>query len=539
METLKAQLERLREQVGALTVSQKMLVASLVTIMVMTMYFWGRYAGEAEMTPLFAKAVAPEDLARITSHLTAKGIQHRTAGSQVYVPVERKLEIIAELGFDGVLQNDAANVFEAMLARSSILSSAAQHDRAWNVALQTALSQVLQRFPGVARAVVIIDPTYRRGFNNTSVQPSATVLLNMKSGHTASSQLVKAAREMVSGAVAPLRPERVSVSVDGKPYAAPQPGSAAGDEFLERLRAAEEYYKGKVAEHLAHVPRAHVSVSVALNTKSRKSTEHKVDPAVKINETVEEDASTEEGSTGPRGGGEPGVLPNTGMSAAGSAGGESSATSSEKSRRKMIVDYARTDIHETDPGGDFAPVGVSVWLPRSYFAAMVKPAGPSGPPEEMVETVVGRELPKYRASIMKCLALEKEEMVHVDAYADEPAAWPAAEGVTTAGFAATMGSHAKEIAVGALALMSLFMVSMLVRRGAPSATAGPAPRPPTRISGEEEVLGEAGTGSAVLNAVEVDEEAVRTQQMQEQVASMVKEDPDAAAAMVRRWLNKA
>lgn len=539
METLKAQLEKIREQVGALTVSQKMLVASLVTIMVMTMYFWGRYAGEAEMTPLFAKAVAPEDLTRITSHLTGKGIKHRATASQVFVPVDRKLEIVAELGFDGVLQNDAANVFDTMLNRSSLLASASQGDRALNVAREKALTQVLQRFPGVASALVIIDPTYRRAFNNTSVQPSATVSLNMKSGHKASPQLVKAAREMVAGAVAPLRAERVNVSVDGKPYAAPQPGAPMGDEYLERLRSVEEYYKEKLTAHLIHVPQVHVSVAVALNTKSRTTTEHKVDPAKKINETIDEETTTEESSTSPRGGAEPGVLPNTGMSAAPGPGAESSAQSTEKSRRKSTVDYDKTEVHETDPGGDFKVSGVSVWFPRSYFAAQVKSAGASEPGEQVVDAVLTRELPKYRASIMKCLALEKEDLVHVDAYADEGVTAPTAGPVTTAGFATTMGNHAKEIAVGALALMSLFMVSMLVRKGAPAPVASPVVRPTQRIGGDEEVLGEAGTGSAVLNAVEVDEDAVRTQQMQEQVAAMVKEDPDSAAAMVRRWLNKA
>jgi flagellar biosynthesis/type III secretory pathway M-ring protein FliF/YscJ len=39
--------------------------------------------------------------------------------------------------------------------------------------------------------------------------------------------------------------------------------------------------------------------------------------------------------------------------------------------------------------------------------------------------------------------------------------------------------------------------------------------------------------------MEMDEDAVKAQQMVEQVKTMVKENPDAAANLVKRWLNHA
>jgi flagellar biosynthesis/type III secretory pathway M-ring protein FliF/YscJ len=38
--------------------------------------------------------------------------------------------------------------------------------------------------------------------------------------------------------------------------------------------------------------------------------------------------------------------------------------------------------------------------------------------------------------------------------------------------------------------------------------------------------------------MELDQDAVHAQQMVEQVSTMVKENPDAAANLVKRWLNK-
>ena len=41
-----------------------------------------------------------------------------------------------------------------------------------------------------------------------------------------------------------------------------------------------------------------------------------------------------------------------------------------------------------------------------------------------------------------------------------------------------------------------------------------------------------------LDGMELDDEAIRTQQMLEQVSSLVKENPDSAAALVKRWMNR-
>jgi flagellar biosynthesis/type III secretory pathway M-ring protein FliF/YscJ len=42
----------------------------------------------------------------------------------------------------------------------------------------------------------------------------------------------------------------------------------------------------------------------------------------------------------------------------------------------------------------------------------------------------------------------------------------------------------------------------------------------------------------MLDAMELDEDAVRTQQMLDQVSTMVAENPDGAATLVKRWMNR-
>jgi flagellar biosynthesis/type III secretory pathway M-ring protein FliF/YscJ len=42
-----------------------------------------------------------------------------------------------------------------------------------------------------------------------------------------------------------------------------------------------------------------------------------------------------------------------------------------------------------------------------------------------------------------------------------------------------------------------------------------------------------------MEGMELDADQVRTQQMLDQVSTLVQEDPDAAAALVKRWVSRA
>src|SRR5712664_1558832 len=77
MDFLKSQFGRVQQQFGQLNASQKMLSVALMTIMVMTLVWWGRYAGTAEMEPLIDQDFAAEDMGRITAGLRARGIPYQ------------------------------------------------------------------------------------------------------------------------------------------------------------------------------------------------------------------------------------------------------------------------------------------------------------------------------------------------------------------------------------------------------------------------------------------------------------------------------
>jgi flagellar biosynthesis/type III secretory pathway M-ring protein FliF/YscJ len=245
---------------------------------------------------------------------------------------------------------------------------------------------------------------------------------------------------------------------------------------------------------------------------------------------------------------------NQGMTIGGGAGGgEGQSTTMERNKVKMENHPGR--IHKTirSPAGALSVASASVTFPRSFFVkAYQSLKGDKEPNDAVLQPFISDQLEKLRKVIKACLNVPTDEAVVVDSYVDFlPAAVEAP--TQTAGVSLLLGSHGKEIALGVLALASLFMVSMMVRKTGPAvATAGAAaahPAMPTTGTTVDAMLAktagfqvasedaaEVGEGGRTLDGIELDDEAIRAQQVVEQVSTMVKENPDAAANLIKRWM---
>jgi flagellar biosynthesis/type III secretory pathway M-ring protein FliF/YscJ len=105
--------------------------------------------------------------------------------------------------------------------------------------------------------------------------------------------------------------------------------------------------------------------------------------------------------------------------------------------------------------------------------------------------------------------------------------------------------YGKTAAVVALAAAALFLVGAMAKKGsmATVATSGPVRLPEAGAFGD--LLGtigeppphEAMGADPLLMGQEIAEDQLQAGQMVEQVQSLVKENPDAAASLVKRWMN--
>src|SRR4051794_29063077 len=119
MDALKAQLLKIQQQLSGLSASQKMLTASLVAIMVMTMIWWGRYAGTAEMVAVLDQALSGEQTQQIKLALDAAHIPAKIVGDRVMVDAESKYAAVAALAMGDALPSNASTAWDEMIKQMS------------------------------------------------------------------------------------------------------------------------------------------------------------------------------------------------------------------------------------------------------------------------------------------------------------------------------------------------------------------------------------------------------------------------------------
>lgn len=546
MDFVKNQLTRIQQQLAGLNATQKMLAGALVAIMVMTLFWWSSFAGKAEMQTLLEQTMSSDDIANVTRYLDSRAISYQVVGDRVQVPSDRRYEILAGLEYSQLLPRDTKSAFDEVAKSSNPFISSQQQQDQWNNAKQTELARVMRQFPNVRDAKVFLDTTKQRSFSQS--EPSATVYLSLRNAEMRDQRLVNAAADLVSGAVTNLVRQRVRVIIDGVSYPvrgndAMASAADAGDQVLGMVRQYEQYYRDGLARHLSWIEGVQVDVRVKPKLERIEKVSHTVDPKNKIAEPVSEETNTLENNSTQRGNPEAGVMPNVPMAVGEGGGGDKTSETNEKSKTDYRVDFGITDVKSVHAGGEADITGVSVYVPRSHFARIYPKqtnSSDSNINPTALDAFIQAELVKLRAGVKTCLALTSDELVHVDSFTDAmPMAASMPQAASTS-MSLVVSDHVKEIALGALALVSLFMVSNMVRKSAPApVVAAQQVVKPGPLSGAEEAVGEAGETSPLLDGMELDEDAVKSQQMLTQVQELVQENPDAAASMVKRWLNRA
>lgn len=555
MDALKQQLLRIQQQLAGLSASQKMLTGSLVVIMIMTMFYWARYAGDSEFTPLLDQSMSAEDTSRIKSALSAKGISYEVTGDRILVPADKKFELIADLGYAELLPRDMVDGFaDIVIKHDNPFSSQSRNDQIWNHAKEKTLGGIISRWPGVKSATVMIDGTKKLN-PSRSIQPTAAVAITLKTGEQPSKKLADAAANLLAGAQAGLAGDAVKVTINGQSIARGNKDGLFGDGdnvILKAKTEAERMYADKILEVLQYIPGAYATVSVDLNTKSMMIDAKEVDPKKKV-EMLRKSTSTSEENVGPAGAsGEPGLASNTGVTTIeGSSSGTSGGTSTrEQNIIENDTDHSVTNTRTTAPAGDAVCVAAAVRVPESYFVSVWKRKNPnstSQPSDADIQKLIEAYMPEIRSAVRGATNIKDDTAISVAQYIDvsEPITGSEASASSLAALPAGFGFGAKEIAIAVLAVISLFMVSMMVRKSVPPqmvpqlAIAGAeVPQGPSAITVGADLAGEVGEGGMLLTGKEMTDGDIESQQVIEQVGTMVKDNPDVAANLVKRWLNR-
>jgi len=545
MDWVKNWLTQIQAQMVGLTVSQKMLMASLAVIIGVSLFLVALYAGRPEMAPLIDQASTPSERAAITGYLSSRDIRYKVEGDRIFVPVERRLDALAALQMQELLPEDTSHGFSALIEKQSWWHTSTQNEQLYNIALQNELGRIVGSMRGVGGAKVIISRPKETGFDMTHSRPSASVNVEMKSGNL-NQKVADAIAGLVAGAVAEMAPEDVTVidALAGRQFHTNDGDEMVPSDFLELVQVQEKVYREKIASALGYIPNVIVAVNVEIDPRRRQtdSTTYDNDASVTL---ITREHSRSQSSTEPGAGGEPGVRSNVGLDITG-AGATGREQTMEESESEFDPYAGVTHEKVFDPGGLPTRISATINVPRSYFVAVYKQRRPESaenePTDADLQPLYQENLDRIKRQVEPLLSTEQAGQIVVDVYPDAAPelaiAGPGAAAASGGLGGAIGGSMVKIIGLSALALTALGAMFMMIRKAAqdePTPSAAELAGIPPQFT-DDQLVGEAGEMDAALPGMELDDEQIANRKVAEQVAEMVKNNPKEAASVLRQWL---
>lgn len=560
MNAIKAQWARIQGQLALLTPSQRLLAVSLVAILVLTVLYWGKYAATADRVAISARPLSAAQTQQVLDQLKGMNVDASVSNGFVMVPPDAEMKAIGLLAYEPSYGVDATEAVDRLMSKATLWDSAAKTAKLENQRKELVLGMMIRSWPGVEAATVIIDPSEKRSLSGVGTEPRATIAIQMKDKTASPVKVVQAAAAAVAGANAGLPIGNIAVTVNGMRQRVDDPSDqmAMGmGTYMEWKQKQEADAERKVLELLKNIPNVLVRVSVEVNTVSSTEEKTVLDPKNIIHKEIETTEKTTESNTTPAGGGDPGVASNTGATvpgAAGTGGGASQTNSTSENQSRFALSWGQSHINSSKPAGEGVVKGVAVRIPKSYLVRLAKAEAAlhgkkdADPDEAALEKAKEGEVKTIVEMVASATDIADKGRVVVSDYLElEPEATPQA--ASTMPVMTLVSGYGKEVVLGVLALAAMAMVSGIVKKsgaGVPAAVSAAAalgaavkevgPGGIDRLAGGHEVVGAATEGGGALEAMELDEETSQTQQMVSQVSTMVKENPDAATALIKRWM---
>ena len=120
MNFLRRVIDQIKEQLGGLSISQKLVIGLLLVIMLGSISMMVDYASQRERVPLLNQSFTPVQSKGIISKLDMWGIQYELKGDQIWVPKSVHKTLIAKLGYEGVLPEDTSAGWSILLEGGDI-----------------------------------------------------------------------------------------------------------------------------------------------------------------------------------------------------------------------------------------------------------------------------------------------------------------------------------------------------------------------------------------------------------------------------------
>ncbi len=546
-----------RGRLADLKPMHKVLVGSGLLIFLMGMFIVAQYSGKSSMQLV---EVSPDSRDAVLARFATQGITATPVGSNFLVPKNKQMDayaIVSEVD----KSTGGSSALLGLIKEQPWYANRHQNKQQYYAALNQVLSDVISRWTYVQKAEVFLTAPEDGpgGLGRQAEKPRASVAVS-PNGATLTSEQVEGIAMFVSGTITGLEPGNVTVinARTGNPMRTPDDEQRANGAYMELQTRIDSYWRAKIEDVLRHIPAVIVQVNATVDASREKSNDvsYKKEGEGTVSPLTSE-SETKTQSSEANSGGIAGVQPNTGQGITLSNTPTPSSTSSETTSEFAPKTGMRETMRE-DPKGYARKINATVKIPRSYFERVwqLRNKDTTTPPDETaIKTIETEEIAKITQEVSALIDTEAQNAVDgtqsyvgtvvVNTYTDlDPIAALSPETKAGTGFMGIPGEFVNlpwgSAGMALLAALSLFMMFRLVRSSAASRELPSAEEllgiPPSLTTSIDELIGEADESDPAIDAVELDDEELRTRTIMQQIGDLVGNDATDATRVVNRWI---
>ena len=552
MDFLNKSIAQLSDLFRSMTPGARLTAGLLLAVVVVSLGYLFQQGTSGPDAYLFGGEALPDgQLTRVEAAIAQAGLSdYEREGNRIRVPAGQKAAYLAAVADADALPHNFNTILENAIDKGGPWESAAATRERLKIAKQQTLSEIVRQMSWVDDAVVLYDEQESRAPGRLTPTKLMTASVNVQPvlGETLDARRAQMLQKLVAHAVN-MKAEDVNVTSlgDGGIYGA---GGEVPPEMFE-----SEYYQTKVAfelqkresimNHLRDIPGVHVEVNAELNDTTEEITTM-VKPDAKGTVRREVDSSETSIQKADASAGQPGTF---------SQGpGRQNPSAAAENKNEMTNKLTETDnvvgitnTRTSMTGYTPREVWATVTVPSAYIEDVWKSrnAGATSPPKpEDLKIVHDNVISKIEEIVQPLVLLQENKgqnnykyvrVVVLDSLPG-PTIVPPSMVSNAMGWASRSWST---LAMLGVAVFSLMVLRSVVKSGPPSdGTSAAAASPALTLHADEPTA----RGSDKADEQGEDRPRLRLKKgksLKDDLVEIVREDPDAAADILRSWIGKA
>jgi len=352
---------------NGLNTTNKLVIGSIVTVLLLGFSYLIFFADLTDYDYLYTN-IDQADAGEVIAALKEAGVKYQIDNRSIMVQRGKVHELRMKMAAKGLPKTKGIG-FEIFDDQKLGTSNFVQQLN-YNRALQGELSRSISQMEKVDLARVHLVTPKKTLFKEDETEPTASIVVKLKTGQKLENDEVKSIMHLVSSAVMNLNPKNITV-IDSNgsmlSKATGQEDQFWGNSPLEYKGKIEKELGARVEEMVSHVVgvgKVIANVTVELDFKKEEKTEEIFDPdqvVVRSEKRVKEARQNSENSAG----GVPGTQANT-PQPANAPGGGSQATTSDRARDLINYEINKVVRHTVRQAGDMRRLSVAVLVDGTY-----------------------------------------------------------------------------------------------------------------------------------------------------------------------------